>query len=386
MVARYTKAQGLFRTDDSPDPIYTDTLELDMSTVEPSLAGPKRPNDRIRLADMKASFEKMLTAPNGPHGLGLDPAKVDNSATLEHDGSRFDLKHGDVVIAAITSCTNTSNPSVMIGAGLVAKKAVERGLSVKPWVKTSLAPGSKVVQRYLEASNLLPYLEALKFHIVGFGCTTCIGNSGPLPEPIRAAIEENDLAVAAVLSGNRNFEGRVSPSTRANFLASPPLVVAYALAGTVDIDLVTEPIGHDPNGQPVFLSDIWPSQAEIQSELRRSLRPAMFEEEYGNVFDGNETWNEVAVPEGDLFTWDPASTYVQEAPFFLGLTPEVPAIQPIANARVLAVLGDSVTTDHISPAGGISPDQPRRRIPAAVTASNAASGTATALAAATTRC
>ena len=248
MVARYTKAQGLFRTDDSPDPIYTDTLELDMSTVEPSLAGPKRPNDRIRLSDMKASFETMLTAPDGPHGLGLDPAKVDNSATIEHDGSRFDLEHGDVVIASITSCTNTSNPSVMIGAGLVAKKAVERGLNVKPWVKTSLAPGSKVVERYLEASGLLPYLEALKFHIVGFGCTTCIGNSGPLPEPIREAIEENDLAVAAVLSGNRNFEGRVSPNTRANFLASPPLVVAYALAGTVDIDLATEPIGQDPNG------------------------------------------------------------------------------------------------------------------------------------------
>ena len=222
MVARYSKAQGLFRTDDSPDPIYTDTLELDMSTVEPSLAGPKRPNDRIRLADMKSSFETMLTAPDGPHGLGLDPANVDDSATIEHDGSRFDLEHGDVVIASITSCTNTSNPSVMIGAGLVAKKAVERGLNVKPWVKTSLAPGSKVVERYLDASGLLPYLEALKFHIVGFGCTTCIGNSGPLPEPIREAIEENDLAVAAVLSGNRNFEGRVSPNTRANFLASPP--------------------------------------------------------------------------------------------------------------------------------------------------------------------
>ena len=358
MVARYTKAQGLFRTDDSPDPIYTDTLELDMSTVEPSLAGPKRPNDRIRLFDMKSSFEKMLTAPAGPHGLGLDPANLADSATIEHDGSRFDLKHGDVVIASITSCTNTSNPSVMIGAGLVAKKAVERGLDVKPWVKTSLAPGSKVVQRYLDAAGLLPYLEALKFHIVGFGCTTCIGNSGPLPESIRAAIEENDLAVAAVLSGNRNFEGRVSPNTRANFLASPPLVVAYALAGTVDIDLATEPIGHDPNGQPVFLSDIWPTQAEIQSEIRRSLRPAMFEAEYGNVFDGNETWNEVAVPEGDLFAWDADSTYVREAPFFIDLTPEVPPVQPITGAKALAVMGDSVTTDHISPAGGIAPDSP----------------------------
>ena len=358
MVARYTKAQGLFRTDDSPDPIYTDTLELDMSTVEPSLAGPKRPNDRIRLFDMKASFETMLTAPAGPHGLGLDPAHLADSATIEHDGTRFDLKHGDVVIASITSCTNTSNPSVMIGAGLVAKKAVERGLDVKPWVKTSLAPGSKVVQRYLEAAGLLPYLEALKFHIVGFGCTTCIGNSGPLPEPVRAAIGENDLAVAAVLSGNRNFEGRVSPHTRANFLASPPLVVAYALAGTVDIDLANEPIGHDPNDQPVFLSDIWPTQAEIQDEIRRSLRPAMFEAEYGNVFDGNETWNEVAVPEGDLFAWDADSTYVREAPFFIGLTPDVQPVQPITGAKALAVMGDSVTTDHISPAGGIAPDSP----------------------------
>ncbi|MCO6453040.1 MAG: aconitate hydratase AcnA, partial [Caldilineales bacterium] len=339
-------------------PIFSDTLELDMSTVEPSLAGPKRPNDRIRLFDMKASFEKMLTAPNGPKGLGLDPAKVDNSATIEHDGNRFDLTHGDVVIASITSCTNTSNPSVMIGAGLVAKKAVERGLDTKPWVKTSMAPGSKVVQRYLEASNLLPYLEALKFHIVGFGCTTCIGNSGPLPEPVREAIESNDLAVAAVLSGNRNFEGRVHPQTRANYLASPPLVVAYALAGTVDIDLANEPIGHDPNGEPVFLTDIWPSQAEIQNEIRRSLRPAMFEEEYGNVFDGNETWNEVAVPEGNTFAWDEDSTYVREAPFFIGLTPEVPPVQPISGARALAVMGDSVTTDHISPAGGISPTGP----------------------------
>ncbi len=358
LVARYTQEQGLFRSDSSPDPIYTDTLELDMSTVEPSLAGPKRPNDRIRLADMKSSFETMLTAPAGPHGLGLDPSKVDNSATVEHDGSRFELDHGDVVIAAITSCTNTSNPSVMIGAGLVAKKAVELGLSVKPWVKTSVAPGSKVVQRYLETAGLLPYLEALKFHIVGFGCTTCIGNSGPLPEDIRLAVQENDLAVAAVLSGNRNFEGRVSPNTRANFLASPPLVVAYALAGTVDIDLTSEPIGHDPNGEPVYLKDIWPSQDEIRSEIRRSLRPAMFEQEYGNVFGGNETWNEVAVPEGDLFAWDPESTYVHEAPFFLGLTPDVPSVQPISGARALAVMGDSVTTDHISPAGGIASDSP----------------------------
>ncbi|RME81640.1 MAG: aconitate hydratase AcnA [Caldilineae bacterium] len=358
LVARYTKAQGLFRTDDSPDPVYTTTLELDMSTVEPSMAGPKRPADRIRLADMQNAFRKALTTPPGPQGIGLDESELDNKAEVEYEGTRFTLKHGDVVIAAITSCTNTSNPSVMIGAGLVAKKAVERGLSVKPWVKTSMAPGSKVVQRYLEASGLLPYLEALRFHIVGFGCTTCIGNSGPLPDAIRQAIEDNNLAVAAVLSGNRNFEGRVSPNTRANYLASPPLVVAYALAGTVDIDLFNDPIGHDPNGEPVYLKDIWPSQEEIQREIRRSLRPEMYKEEYANVYDGNETWNQIPVGGGDLYEWDDRSTYVKEPPFFLDLTVEVPPVRPIRRARVLALLGDTVTTDHISPAGGIAPGSP----------------------------
>lgn len=361
MVARYTKAQGLFRSDDSPEPIYTATLELDMSEIEPSLAGPKRPADRIRLADMQKEFQRALVAAPGPQGIGLDESKLGKKATVELEGARFDLTHGDVVIAAITSCTNTSNPSVMMAAGLVAKKAVERGLTVKPWVKTSLAPGSKVVERYLEAAGLLPYLEALRFHIVGFGCTTCIGNSGPLPDAIREAIVANDLAVAAVLSGNRNFEGRVSPHTKANFLASPPLVVAYAIAGTVDIDILNDPIAHDPNGQPIYLKDIWPSQEEIRNKIRRSLRPQMFQEEYGNVYNGNEAWNQIDIPQGDLYAWRDDSTYVKEPPFFLGLTTEVPPVQPIKGAKVLALLGDTVTTDHISPAGPIAPDTPAAR-------------------------
>ncbi|MFW9998165.1 MAG: aconitate hydratase AcnA, partial [Candidatus Odinarchaeota archaeon] len=282
LVERYTKAQGLFRTDDVPDPEYTDVLELDMRTVEPSLAGPKRPQDRLPLSQVKRAFSRSLTAPVSKTGIGLPETEKDRVATVSEthvlesgasDGTSFNLRHGSVVIAAITSCTNTSNPSVMIGAGLLAKKAVERGLQVKPWVKTSLAPGSKVVSNYLQASNLLPYLEALRFHIVGYGCTTCIGNSGPLPEPISRAINENNIVAAAVLSGNRNFEGRINPDVRANYLASPPLVVAYALAGTIDIDLTTEPLGHDPNGQPVYLKDIWPAQEEIQAEIRRSLSP-----------------------------------------------------------------------------------------------------------------
>ncbi len=358
LVARYTQAQGLFRTDETPDPIFTEVLELDMSTVEPSLAGPKRPQDRVRLVDMKTAFRRALTAPQGTQGLGVPTDQVDVRVPVEYEGVRFELKHGDVAIAAITSCTNTSNPGVMIGAGLLAKKAVSRGLSVKPWVKTSMAPGSKVVQRYLEAAGLLPYLEALRFHIVGFGCTTCIGNSGPLPDPIRRAIKEGNLVVAAVLSGNRNFEGRVSPDCRANYLASPPLVVAYALAGTVDIDLTTEPIGYDPNGEAVYLRDIWPTQAEIQAAIRRSLRPEMFREEYADVFAGNETWSSITVPAGDRFAWDPASTYIKEPPFFREVTLTIPPVQPILGARVLVYLGDSITTDHISPAGGIAPGSP----------------------------
>ena len=361
MVARYAKAQGLFRTDESPDPEYTAVLELDMSTIEPSLAGPKRPADRIRLADMQKEFKRALTAPPGPQGIGLKEEDLDKKVTVEEDGMRFDMTHGDVVIAAITSCTNTSNPSVMIGAGLVAKKAVEMGIDVKPWVKTSLAPGSKVVKRYLEAAGLLPYLEALRFHIVGYGCTTCIGNSGPLPEPIREAVVAGDLAVTAVLSGNRNFEGRVSPLTKGNYLASPPLVVAYALAGTVDIDLNNDPIGHDPNGQPVYLKDIWPTQEEIRTAIRQSLKPEMFKEEYGSVYDGNEAWNEIPVSGGEVYDWKADSTYIKEPPFFVDVTPEMPDIQPITGAKVLLYLGDTVTTDHISPAGVIAADGPAAR-------------------------
>ncbi len=357
MVARYTKEQGLFRTDDAPEPEYTAVLELDMGAVEPSLAGPKRPADRIRLADMKKEFHRALTAPPGPQGIGLKEEDLSNSVTVEEDNVRFDLTHGDVVIAAITSCTNTSNPGVMMAAALVAKKAVEAGLDVKPWVKTSLAPGSKVVTRYLEASGLLPFLEALRFHVVGYGCTTCIGNSGPLPDPIREAVEAGNLAVTAVLSGNRNFEGRVSPHTKGNYLASPPLVVAYALAGTVDIDFETEPIGNDPNGEPVYLKDIWPTQEEVRSAIRQSLKPEMFAEEYANVYEGNEAWNEIPVTGGDVYDW-PESTYIKEPPFFMDVTPEMPDIQPITGAKVLLYLGDTVTTDHISPAGVIAPDSP----------------------------
>ncbi|GIV78097.1 aconitate hydratase AcnA [Litorilinea aerophila] len=358
LVERYAKEQGLFHSADSPEPIFSDTLELDMSTVTPSLAGPKRPQDRVELRQIKEKWNGMLPAPVGPQGFGLAPEELDTRVEVEHDGERFELTHGSVVIAAITSCTNTSNPTVMIGAGLLAKNAVERGLDVKPWVKTSMAPGSKVVTRYLEASGLIPYLEALNFHTVGYGCTTCIGNSGPLPPHISQAIKKGDLVAVSVLSGNRNFEGRISPDVRANFLASPPLVVAYAIAGTIDIDMEQEPLGHDPNGEPVYLRDIWPSQEEIRNAIRRSLRPEMFREEYANVFDGNETFNQIPVKGGELFQWDPESTYIKEPPFFMDLTPEVPPVRPITGARVLAVMPDSTTTDHISPAGSIAPGSP----------------------------
>ncbi len=361
LVERYTKVQGLFRSDDMPTPEYGETLELDMRSVIPSLAGPKRPQDRVPLTQMKSEFSRALTAPASNTGIGLAEEERDNSVTIGDNSESFQLKHGSVVIAAITSCTNTSNPSVMIGAGLVAKKAVERGMQTKPWVKTSLAPGSKVVSNYLEASNLLPYLEALRFHIVGYGCTTCIGNSGPLPEPIATAINEHNIVAAAVLSGNRNFEGRISPDVRANYLASPPLVVAYALAGTVDIDLATEPLGRDPNGESVYLEDIWPTQEEVQAEIERSLSPEMFAGQCGNVYGGNETWNQVPVTGGDLFDWDPDSTYILEPPFFMDMTSEEPPVEPIKGARVLALLGDSVTTDHISPAGAIPLNSPTGR-------------------------
>jgi aconitate hydratase len=348
LVEQYTKEQGLFRTDEMPDPIYNDGLELDLSTVEPSLAGPKRPQDRVALREMKSAFQVTLKEAFG--------RTADTKA-----GREKELRDGAVVIAAITSCTNTSNPSVMIAAGLLAQKAVERGLKVPAYVKTSLAPGSRVVTRYLEELGLIPYLEALNFHTVGYGCTSCIGNSGPLPTKIATTIQDKELVVASVLSGNRNFEGRVHPLTHVNYLASPPLVVAYALAGTVNLDLKNEPIGHDPNDQPVYLKEIWPSQDEIRQAVGRALSPELFESEYGNVFEGDETWNQIVIPEGELYQWDSKSTYIQEPPFFIGLTPEVPPLRPIEGARVLALLGDSVTTDHISPAGAIPAARPAGR-------------------------
>ena len=359
LVGRYCKAQGLFRTDDTPDPIFTDTLELDMRTVVPSLAGPKRPQDLVALAGgVKSSFLKAFpNLTDTQYAISRSIPVGRNTSTSEPG-----LTHGSVVLAAITSCTNTSNPSVMIGAGLLAKKAAERGLQARPWVKTSLAPGSKVVTRYLDAAGLTPYLEAVGFYTVGYGCTTCIGNSGPLAEEAGAAVRERDLTVAAVISGNRNFEGRVHPQVRANYLASPPLVVAYALAGTVDIDLTAEPLGADRDGNPVFLRDIWPSSAEIQDTIAVSLNADMYRSEYANVFGGNPTWNAIPVAEGDLFPWDDAhSTYIHEPPFFVDLAPEPSAPQDIRAARVLAYLGDNITTDHISPAGSIEADSPTGR-------------------------
>jgi aconitate hydratase len=360
LVERYTKEQGLFRTEQSPDPLFTDTLELDLGTVEPSLAGPKRPQDRVPLARMKDTFRQALTAPVKERGFGLDGDDLRRRATVEVRGGSAELGHGAVVISAITSCTNTSNPSVMLGAGLLARNAVRRGLTVPPYVKTSLAPGSKVVTEYLRQSGLLPDLETLGFHVVGYGCTTCIGNSGPLPEVVSRAVQEHRLVAASVLSGNRNFEGRINPDVKANYLASPPLVVAYALAGTVDIDLAREPLGQDREGQPVMLADLWPSQAEIAA-LEETVGGAMFARTYANVFEGNPTWNAVRVPAGDLYEFRDDSTYIQEPPFFQGLTLDAPAAADIVGARVLAVLGDSVTTDHISPAGDIAEKSPAGR-------------------------
>ncbi len=362
LVETYAKAQGLFRTDDTPDPEFTTVIELDLATIEPSLAGPKRPQDRIRVADMKEQYTKTLLAPIGPKGIGLSESDLGKTATVSGDstanGSDVEITHGSVVIAAITSCTNTSNPSVMLAAGLVAKKAVERGLKMPSYVKTSLAPGSRVVEDYLVKSGLLHYFEEIGYHIVGFGCTTCIGNSGPLPEPVEAAIKEGDLAVSAVLSGNRNFEGRVSPLTKTNYLASPPLVVAYALAGTTDIDLYNDPIGTGKDGEPVYMRDIWPSNAEIQATVEASLTPEMFNEQYGNVFSANETWNKIPTSGGEIYDWNDDSTYIQEPPFFTTLTPKVTPIQNISGSRVLVKVGDSVTTDHISPAGVIGKSSP----------------------------
>jgi aconitate hydratase len=357
LVEAYTQAQGLFRTDATPDPVFTDSLELDMSTVQPSLAGPKRPQDRVNLSQMQETFKSALTSTSPTSGFSLTEDKLGNTG-LYKNGSEIAMKHGDVVIAAITSCTNTSNPSVLLGAGLVAKKAVEKGLSVKPYVKTSLAPGSRVVTEYLDRAGLSPYLNQLGFNLVGYGCTTCIGNSGPLPEPVEAAIKEGDLIAASVLSGNRNFEGRVHQSVKANFLASPPLVVAYALAGTVDIDLVKDPLGTDQAGQPVYLKDIWPSNAEIAALLDGALNPELFGQMYNGIDQSNAEWNAIPVTPGDLFEWDTDSTYIQEPPFFVGMAQEPGAIQPINEARVLVKVGDSITTDHISPAGSIKVGTP----------------------------
>ena len=448
LVEAYCKEQGLWRTDETPDPRFSEALELDMDTVESSLAGPRRPQDRLALADVKPAFRQALADMVGPDhplvkngkngqedpydeadkesfpasdtpnpdipvrgaaneyegkeggaistgeshssddtesfpasdtpagaadatnegqpdptaGGEPEPAEPEvvpsGSVTVTLDGEEAELRHGSAVIAAITSCTNTSNPSVMIGAGLLAKKAVEKGLKVQPHVKTSLAPGSKVVTEYLETSGLLDYLEELKFDVVGYGCTTCIGNSGPLPEAISEAVNENDLVVAAVLSGNRNFEGRINPDVRANYLASPPLVVAYALAGTVDVDLSNDPLGEGEDGNPVYLKDIWPSQAEVAEEIEGALDPEIYRHQYADVYTGNEQWNNVDVPSGDLYEWDPDSTYIQEPSFFKGLSPEPEPLTDIQGARVLVKVGDSVTTDHISPAGAIPSKMP----------------------------
>jgi aconitate hydratase len=426
LVEAYYREQGLFRTEDALDPEFSEVLELDMDTVESSLAGPRRPQDRVALSDMQPSFRQALAdmvgtdhalvsngskddaynhadeesfpasdtpnpdiqthtdddaesmeASDTPAGAadatgegdgdptsGAEPesdeteAVPDGSITVTVDGEEMYIKHGSAVIAAITSCTNTSNPSVMVGAGLLAKKAVEKGLKVAPHVKTSLAPGSKVVTEYLQTAGLLPYLEELKFDVVGYGCTTCIGNSGPLAEEISEAVEENDLVVAAVLSGNRNFEGRINPDVKANYLASPPLVVAYALAGTVDIDLSKDSLGDDKDGNPVYLKDVWPSQDEVAREIENALDPSIYERQYANVYTGNEQWNEVDVPEGDLFEWDPDSTYIQEPSFFKGMSPDPEDLTDIEGARVLVKVADSVTTDHISPAGAIPSKMP----------------------------
>ena len=352
LVEKYYKAQGMFWTKDTPDPEFTDTMELDMGTVEPSLAGPKRPQDRILLSDMKSEWETGLTSTFSSKGVDVENVDV----TM--DGQTFNLKTGAVVIAALTSCTNTSNPDVMIAAGLVARKARALGLTSKPWVKTSLAPGSKVVTEYYNKANLTEDLNALGFNNVGYGCTTCIGNSGPLRDEIEEAIPANSLVVASVLSGNRNFEGRIHQQIKANYLASPPLVVAYAIAGTVDIDLTNDPIAQDKDGNDVFLRDIWPTHDEVLSLKAKCLSREQFVEQYANVYEGNETWNEVPVSKSDLYAWDESSTYIQNPPYFDGMTEAPPGVAPIRGARCLIKAGDSVTTDHISPAGAIAKDSP----------------------------
>jgi len=379
LVEAYTKEQGLFRTGSSVDPEFSDSLELDLGTVEPSLAGPRRPQDRVALRDAKGSFRRSLHSMLEHHVAGMPKedvsrwlseggqktaapkmslGKLSETVTVSEGRQSFQLAHGAVVIAAITSCTNTSNPSVMLGAGLLARKAVERGLSVKPWVKTSLAPGSRVVTDYLREAGLLPYLEALGFHLVGYGCTTCIGNSGPLPEPIAEAVRTGDLVVAGVLSGNRNFEGRINPQVRMNYLASPPLVVAYALAGEMDLDVEHDPIGTDRNGVAVYLKDIWPSPEEVREAVRAAVKPEQFQKAYGEAFDGDAMWRALPTPVGQTYDWDPASTYVRKPPFFEDIPKQPGPLSDLRGARVLAMLGDSVTTDHISPAGSISKTSP----------------------------
>ncbi len=398
LVEAYSKEQGLWHDEDSEEPTFTDKLELDLSTVVPSIAGPKRPQDRISLTESKAGFRSALegylpdedsedeaiadsfpasdsVSTHVPNGVGHGPSGNEGARqvaggtqvaerratrvplTLE-DGTETELDHGHVVIAAITSCTNTSNPSVMLGAGILARNAVQRGLTVKPWVKTSLAPGSKVVTEYLERAGLTEYLDELGYQLVGYGCTTCIGNSGPLPAEVSAAVADNDLAVVSVLSGNRNFEGRINPDVKMNYLASPPLCVAYALAGTMDIDLYEEPLGEDRHGEPVYLKDIWPTTAEVAATVEEAVQSDMFRKSYSEVFDGDERWNSLEVPTGELFEWEPDSTYVRLPPFFEDLPPEPEPVADIEDARVLAILGDSVTTDHISPAGSIKRDSP----------------------------
>jgi aconitate hydratase len=365
LVEAYAKAQGLFRRADAPDPVYSETIDLDLGAVEPSLAGPKRPQDRVSLKQAKSSFQtslgSMMTAARKSAALpsaGAAMASEGAVAVADLPAVAQQLDHGSVVIAAITSCTNTSNPSVMIGAGLLARKAVERGLTRKPWVKTSLAPGSKVVTEYLRVAGLTPYLEQLGFNLVGYGCTTCIGNSGPLPDEVSAEVDARNLVVAAVLSGNRNFEGRIQQQVRANYLASPPLVVAYALAGRMTVDLTTEPIGVDAKGQPVYLREIWPTEREIQETMLAAVHADMFREQYADVFAGDARWRSLGVPTGDRFTWEPDSTYIRNPPFFDGLAIQPGVLTDILGARVLALLGDSITTDHISPAGSIKKDSP----------------------------
>ncbi|PEX12790.1 aconitate hydratase AcnA [Priestia megaterium] len=359
VVEQYTKANGLFFTPENEDPIFTDVVEINLAEIEANLSGPKRPQDLIPLSQMQTEFKKALTAPVSNQSFGLDAKDVDKEITFKlADGSETTMKTGAIAIAAITSCTNTSNPYVLVAAGLVAKKAVEKGLDVPAYVKTSLAPGSKVVTAYLQNSGLLPYLDKIGFNIVGYGCTTCIGNSGPLEAEIEAAIADSDLLVTSVLSGNRNFEGRIHPLVKGNYLASPPLVVAYALAGTVDVDLQKDPIGIDTEGNEVFFSDIWPSQDEIKEVVSRTVTPELFRNEYERVFDDNERWNEIKTSEDALYTWENDSTYIQNPPFFEGLSEEPGEVEALNDLRVVAKFGDSVTTDHISPAGSIAKTSP----------------------------